>query len=105
MKEALNGSEANKWCGAIAYKLRSILRNETWTLTDRPGGHKVLGCSIVLRNKFCPDIKFEKKKVRLIEDSSELHLCTKGATSTSYCPNLGCLIATQWPLQPIQVLF
>jgi transposase InsO family protein len=66
MKHAMAGHDAGEWRRAIAAEMKSVIRNDTWTLVDRPRGCKIVGSRIVLRNKFKPDGTLERRKARLV---------------------------------------
>lgn len=66
MKQALSGPDADCWHKAIDAEMISIIKNNTWTLVDRPRNEKVIGSRIVLRNKMNPDGSLEKTKARLV---------------------------------------
>lgn len=51
MQQALSGSETDQWYSAMEKEIKSILKNETWTLVD-PRNHDFIGSQIVLRNYF-----------------------------------------------------
>ncbi|KAK2578749.1 hypothetical protein KPH14_012275 [Odynerus spinipes] len=50
----------------MAVGVRSITKNDTWTVVPRPKDRDVIGSRIVLRNKYRPDGSIEKRKVRLV---------------------------------------
>ena len=47
-------------------EMKSIIKNQTWILFDRPSQEKVIGSRMTLRNKLKPDETIEKRKVRLV---------------------------------------
>lgn len=55
-----------EWLKAIANEMKSILKNDTWMLVDRPSTEQIIGSRIVLRNKHKADGSFEKRKARLV---------------------------------------
>ena len=50
IKEALTGPESNEWIESIREEFRSLVKNETWDIVNRPSDKNVIGCRIVLRN-------------------------------------------------------
>ena len=66
MKKAMTGSDAQEWRNAIAEEMKSIIKNETWILIDRPSQGKVIGSRMILRNELNPDGTIERRKARLI---------------------------------------
>lgn len=64
--EAIHGPDTAEWNDAIASELRSILKNDTWTLVDRPVSITIIGSRIVLRNKHREDGTLERRKARII---------------------------------------
>ena len=66
MKEAMTSPDANEWHQAIVDEMKSILKNDTWVLVNRPGQGRVIGCRMVLRNKLNSDSTVEKRKARLV---------------------------------------
>ena len=66
MKEAMRGPDVEDWRRAIADEIKSVLKNETFKLVDRPRWGKVIGSRVVLRNKFKPNGELEKRKARLV---------------------------------------
>ena len=49
--EAMNSSEFPFWKQAIDSKIKSIIENNTWILTDLPPGCKPVGCKWVFEKK------------------------------------------------------
>ena len=66
LNEALNGIEAEDWKRAIQSEFESLIRNDTWVLTDRPKQRSVVGCRLVLGNKFNAEGILERRKARLV---------------------------------------
>ena len=61
--EALKSKE---WRAAMEEDMMMILKNETWTLVDRPINKKVIGVRWVYRTKLNVDGSINKFKVRLV---------------------------------------
>jgi len=66
LREAMKGPNSNEWLNAIVDEMRSILRNDTWTMVSRPSCHKVIGNRIVLRNRYRQDGTIDRRKARLV---------------------------------------
>ena len=66
LKEAISGPDSTEWLDAMATEMKSIIKNETWILVDRPSQEKVIGSRMTLRNKLKPDGTIEKRKARLV---------------------------------------
>lgn len=66
LKQAISGAEANEWYRAVGEEVRSLVKNNTWDLVDRPSGGIVIGGRFVLRNKFKPDGTLERRKARMV---------------------------------------
>lgn len=64
--EAIHGPDIADWNDAIASELRSILKNDTWKLVDRPESATVIGSRVVLRNKHREDGTLERRKARIV---------------------------------------
>lgn len=47
-------------------EMKSIIKNDTWTLVDRPEGCEVIGSRFVLRNKFNRNGTLERRKARIV---------------------------------------
>ncbi|KMQ86259.1 retrovirus-related gag-pol polyprotein [Lasius niger] len=66
IKTALSGADANEWLDAMAIEMKSIIKNHTWQIVERPKNTEVIGSRIVFRNKFNPDGTIERKKARIV---------------------------------------
>ncbi|KAK2577749.1 hypothetical protein KPH14_012776 [Odynerus spinipes] len=66
LKQAVSGPSADEWREAIASEIRSIIKNDTWIITERPKNQKVIGSRIVLRNKYGHDGALVRRKARLV---------------------------------------
>ena len=64
--QAMQGPSACEWRDAMKEELRAHLKNGTWKLVERPKGRTVLGCRMVLRNKYNPDGTIQRRKARLV---------------------------------------
>ena len=65
-KQAVSGPDAKEWYRAMAAEVKSIIKNETWELVERPNDREVIGSRMVLRNKYKPDGKLERRKARIV---------------------------------------
>ena len=45
---------------------KALIRNGTWDLVDRPENKNIIGCRIVLTNKYKNDGTIERRKARLV---------------------------------------
>lgn len=66
MRQAMNSAEADEWYNAMVLEIKSIIKNNTWQLVERPKDREIVGSRIVLRNKFAADGRLERKKARFV---------------------------------------
>ena len=66
VKEAVNRPDSKEWLDAMTNELKSIIKNQTWEIVDRPKDAEMIGSRMVLRNKYKPDETVEKRKARLV---------------------------------------
>lgn len=66
INEALSSNHADEWRKAIESEYASLMKNNTWTLTNLPEGRKAVGCKWVFKSKIKPDGTVEKRKARLV---------------------------------------
>jgi len=66
IEQALRGPDAEEWLQAMASEMISIIRNDTWTITDRPSDQKVIGSRVVLRNKYTHEGFLDRRKARVV---------------------------------------
>nr|GEZ00363.1 zinc finger, CCHC-type [Tanacetum cinerariifolium] len=64
--EAMQSLDATLWKEAIDDKIRSIMENNTWVLSDLPPGCKLLGCKWIFKKKMKVDGTIDKFKARLV---------------------------------------
>lgn len=50
----------------MAEEVKSLIKNNTWEIIDRPENSKIIGGRFVLRNKFKPDGTLERRKARMV---------------------------------------
>ena len=50
-KEAIEGPDGEKWIDASDDEMRSLKKNETWTLVDRVMDHRPIGCKWIYKKK------------------------------------------------------
>lgn len=55
-----------RWKAAMNEEMKSLLKNETWELVDRPPGKKPVGCRCVYTVKYQADGTIERFKARLV---------------------------------------
>ena len=55
-----------RWKAAMNEEMKSLQKNETWELVDRPQGKKPVGCRWVYTMKYKADGKIERFKSRLV---------------------------------------
>ena len=63
--EAISSSDAKFWKEAIKIELDSIMKNNTWVLTDLPPGAKSIGCKWIFKKELNSDEFLDKYKARL----------------------------------------
>lgn len=66
IKEALKGAEASQWYSAMINEVKSILKNDTFEVVNRPISQECIGSRFVLTNKYNQDGSFLKNKARLV---------------------------------------
>lgn len=64
--EVVSGPNCDEWQDAVYDEIKSLVRNDTWTLVNRPTGGKVIGCRTVLRNKYKANGDIERRKARVV---------------------------------------
>nr|GEV98972.1 zinc finger, CCHC-type [Tanacetum cinerariifolium] len=64
--EAMQSRDATFWKEAIDDEIGSIMKNNTWVLSDLPPGCKPLGCKWIFKRKMNVDGTIEKFKARLV---------------------------------------
>lgn len=62
----MQGPDADEWLEAIVSEVKSLLKNDTWSVVKRPKDREVIGCRFVLRNKHNSDGTLERRKARLV---------------------------------------
>ena len=66
-------SKLKEWRASMEEEMMMILKNETWTLVDRPINKKVIGVRWVYRTKLNVDGSINKFKARLVaKDNNNL---------------------------------
>nr|ANM86643.1 putative integrase [Cladonia uncialis subsp. uncialis]AUW30833.1 putative integrase - catalytic core [Cladonia uncialis subsp. uncialis] len=65
-KEALHRQDADKWVNAMQDEYKSLMKNKTWEVVDRPKDQHVLSNRWVLRRKLGADGKVSKYKARFV---------------------------------------
>ena len=58
--------DASFWKEAINNEIESIIKNNTWILTDLSPRNKPLGCKWIFKKKMKTDGSIEKYKARLV---------------------------------------
>lgn len=66
INEALSGPDAMEWEQSIEDEFTALIKNGTWVLQDCPEGRNIIGCRIVLINKYNNDGTIERRKARLV---------------------------------------
>jgi hypothetical protein len=67
--EPMNFDEANEhdeWRNAMEEEYESIMKNNTWELTELPKHKKPIGCKWIYKPKFKSDGSIDKYKARLV---------------------------------------
>ena len=62
----MSGSNTEEWKSAIEDQFRSLIRNDTWELVNRPQSRNVISRIIALRNKYGLDGEIERREARLV---------------------------------------
>lgn len=65
IKEAMASKHWKEWKEAIKEEIRSLIRNKTWQVVDKPTNVKTIKSKLVFKLKLHPDGEVEKFKVRL----------------------------------------
>ncbi|CAL1680763.1 unnamed protein product [Lasius platythorax] len=66
MKKAMSSPNADEWWTAMVDELKSIIKNDTWDLIERPQDCTIIGSRMVLRNKTNSDGSIQRRKARLV---------------------------------------
>ena len=62
----MDSSESPFWKEVIDSEIKSIMKNNTWILTDLPPGCKPVDCKWIFKKKLRPDGTIDKYKTRLV---------------------------------------
>lgn len=65
-KEAIDSTDSEKWMEAMQTEYDSLMKNETWTLVEKPKNQKVIDNKWVFKVKKNPDESIERYKARLV---------------------------------------
>jgi len=66
VEKALNGNDQEEWRQAIKSEMKNLIKNDTFKIIERPTDKKVIGCRVVLTNKFKADGSLERRKARVV---------------------------------------
>lgn len=66
VNEALSGSNANSWKAAMESEYASLIKNNTWELSELPVGQKSIGCRWVFTVKHDKEGNLKNSKARLV---------------------------------------
>jgi len=66
VKDALQGSESEKWKAGMDKEMESLKKNGTWTLVDRPEGVNTVKNKWVFKKKLLSDGNVGESKTRLV---------------------------------------
>lgn len=66
LKKGITGSATSDCCQAMVNKMKPILKNDTWTIVDRPKESQVIESRMTSRNKYKAERSFHKRKARLV---------------------------------------
>ena len=66
IEEAINGEDRKEWEEAILSEIKSLVKNDTWTITNKKSCKNVIGCRYVLTHKHDPEGLSDKRKARLV---------------------------------------
>ena len=73
IEDAMSGNVWSEWEEAIKAKVRSLLKNNTFDIIDRPKHKQVVGCRTVLTNKVNADGTLRKRKARIVAKGYSQH--------------------------------
>lgn len=62
----MQGDDSEEWLDAMASEIKSMLKNNTWEIVDKPKNEKTVGCKMILKNKINLDGITTKRKARLV---------------------------------------
>ena len=65
-RDAMKGSNSQKWKPAIEAEMNSLRKNNTWELVDLPHGKSAIGSKWVFKTKLNADGTINKHKARLV---------------------------------------
>ena len=65
-REAMSGSESDKWLDAMNMEIQSMKDNQVWDLIDPPPNCKTIGCKWVFKKKTDMDGNVNTFKARLV---------------------------------------
>ena len=63
---AMASLQSREWIDAIVSEVKSLLKNDTWEIVDRPQNPVVVGSRMTLPNKLKPDDTLDQRKARLV---------------------------------------
>lgn len=66
LHEAIKGKDKDIWYQAIADEFKSLIKNDTWDVVERPQNKNIIDCRIVLANKVNSSGEIYKRKARLV---------------------------------------
>ncbi|CAB0006607.1 unnamed protein product, partial [Nesidiocoris tenuis] len=66
VKQALSSAQSDEWRAAIRKEFNSLLQNGTWVMEKRPKDKNVVGCRLILCNKFKANGELDRRKARLV---------------------------------------
>nr|GEV69655.1 zinc finger, CCHC-type [Tanacetum cinerariifolium] len=72
--EGTRDEDVTFWKEVINDEMDSIMRNNTWVLTDLPPGYKSLGCKWIFKRKLKVDGTVKKYKARLVIQGFKLNV-------------------------------
>ena len=65
---AVASPQSREWMDAIVSEVKSLLKNDTWEIVDRPQNRVVVGSRMILTNKLKPDGTLDRRKARLVAE-------------------------------------
>lgn len=66
LEVSINGTNSEKWKGAIREELKSLLHNSTWKITELPKRCKTLDLKVVFTVKKSADESIDRFKARIV---------------------------------------
>lgn len=66
LKQAMSCVDAEEWHDTMSNEVKSILKNNTWKLLERPPNRDIIGSRMILTNKHNADGTLQRRKARIV---------------------------------------